>query len=137
MPVADITNEVILGTDIMNVYRSVVDLRENVLRVAKEKNLILVILFCISFAWLNDKESTNHSIKEVTVGEEEVDRSGQEEPSLLYEETEEGLVGEVLTCMATEEGIGKTPMVIEERLLPVPELKEASGGEVGLSLIHI
>ena len=37
MLVADIVDEVILGTDIMNAYGFIVDLRENVLKVGQEK----------------------------------------------------------------------------------------------------
>ena len=43
MLVADIVDEVILGTDIMNAYGFVVDSRENVLKFGQEK---------INFAWL-------------------------------------------------------------------------------------
>ena len=35
MLIADIVDEAILGTDIMNAYRFVVDLRENVLKVSQ------------------------------------------------------------------------------------------------------
>ena len=38
--VADTVDEVILGTDIMNTYGFVVDLRKNVLRVGQELSLI-------------------------------------------------------------------------------------------------
>ena len=39
--------------------------------------------------------STNHLIKQVTLAEEKVNRSGQEEPSLLQAEMEEELAEEV------------------------------------------
>ena len=37
MLVADIVDEVFLGTDIMNAYGFVVDLRKNILRIGQEK----------------------------------------------------------------------------------------------------
>ena len=54
--VADIVDEVILGTDIMNAYGFVVDLRENVLRVGQEK-----IKLCIGKV----NGSVNRLIKQV------------------------------------------------------------------------
>ena len=76
MLVADIVDEVIFGTDIMNAYRFVVDLRENVLRVGQEK-----IKLCMA----KTTASTNHSIKRVALVEEKVNKSGQEEPlSLIH-----------------------------------------------------
>ena len=53
MLVADIVDEVILGTDIMNAYGFVVDLRENILKVGQEK-----IKPCMA----KMTGSTNHSI---------------------------------------------------------------------------
>ena len=67
MLVADIVDEVILRTDIMNAYRFVVALRENVLKVGQEK-----IKLCMA----KMTGSTNHSIKRVALVEEKVNRSG-------------------------------------------------------------
>ena len=41
-----------------------------------------------------------------------------------------GNINEGPICMVTEEEIGKSTTVIEERLMLVPELKEVPGGEV-------
>ena len=79
MLVADIVDEVILGTDIMNAYGFVVDLRENVLKVGQEK-----IKLCMA----KITGSTNHSIKRVALVEQKVNKSGQEDPSLLQAEME-------------------------------------------------
>ena len=54
-----------------------------------------------------------------------VNRCGEEEPLVLDGELED----EVLICTATEEVIGKPAMVIENRLLFVPEWKEVPGRE--------
>ena len=93
MLVADIADEVILGTDIMNAYGFVVDLRENVLTVGQEK-----IKLCMA----KMTGSTNHSIKHVALVEEKVNTSGQDEPSLLQAETEEELAEEVPICLMTK-----------------------------------
>ena len=45
--------------------------------------------------------STNHLIKWVALVEEKVNRSGQEDPSLLQAEMEEELPEEVLICVTT------------------------------------
>ena len=47
MLVADIVDEVILGTDIMNAYGFVVDLREIVLKVGQEKICLLYTSRCV------------------------------------------------------------------------------------------
>ena len=74
MLVADIVDQVILGMDIVNTYGFIVDLRENILKVSQEK-----IKLCMA----KMTGSTSHSIKRVALVEEKVNRSGQEEPSLL------------------------------------------------------
>ena len=106
--VADIVDEVILGTDIMNAYGFVVHLRENVLKVGEEK-----IKLCMA----KMTGSTNHSIKRVALVEEKVNRSGQEEPSLLQAEMEEELAKEIQISVTTKEVIGKPTMGVETRLL--------------------
>ena len=121
MLVADIVDEVILGTDIMNAYGFVVDLRENVLKVGQEK---------IKLYMAKMTGSTNHSIKRMTLVEEKVNRSGQEEPSLLQAEMEEELEEEIQISVTTKEVIGKPTMVVETKFLLVPELIEAPEGKV-------
>ena len=101
MLVADIVDEVILGTDIMNAYGFVVDLKENVLSIGQEK-----IKLCMA----KMTGSTNNSIKRVPLVEEKVNRSGQEEPSLLEAEMEEELAEEVQISITTKEVIGKPTM---------------------------
>ena len=88
MLVADIVDEVILGTNIMNAYGFVVGLRENVLKVGQEK-----IKLCMAKL----TGSTNHSIKQVALAEEEINRSGQEEPFLFQAEMEEELSQEAVS----------------------------------------
>ena len=73
--VADIVNDVILGTDIMVAYRFVVDLRESVLRADQEK---------IKFSMAEKMGSTNHSIKRQWPKKES---TGAEKPLLLNVET--------------------------------------------------
>ena len=47
---ADIVDEVILGMDIMNAYRFIVNLRENVLKVGQDKiKLCICLLYTSSF----------------------------------------------------------------------------------------
>ena len=61
--VADIVGEMILGTDIMNDYGLVVDLRENVLKVGQEKiKLCMTKMTAVSYTHL----STNLSVTRVT-----------------------------------------------------------------------
>ena len=72
--VADIVDEVIPITDIMNAYRFVEDLRENVLWVDQEK-----IKFCMAKLI----GYGNNSIKKVALAEDEVNRFGREKPFLL------------------------------------------------------
>ena len=74
MLAADIVDEAILGTDIMNAYGFVVNLRENVLKAGQEK-----IKLCMA----KMTGSTKHSIKQVALAKEKVNRSGQKEPFLL------------------------------------------------------
>ena len=74
--------------------------------------------------------STNHSIKRVALVEEKVNRSGQEEPSLLQAEMEEELAEEIQISVTTKEVIGKPTMGVETKLLLVPELIEAPEGKV-------
>ena len=109
-------DEVILGTDIMNVYGFVVDLRENVLKVGQQK---------IKLCTAKMTGSTNHSIKQVALAEEKVNRSGQEDPSLLQAEMEEELAEEMQINVTTKEVIGKPTMGVEKKLLLLPELIEA------------
>ena len=87
----------ILGTDIMNAYGFVVELRENVLKVGQDK-----IKLCMA----KMTGSNNHSIKQVALVEEKVNRSGQEEPSLFQAEMEEELAEEVQISVTTKEVIG-------------------------------
>ena len=47
-------------------------------------------------------ETTNHLIKQVTVGEKEVSRCREKNPFVLDAETEDELVDEVPICIATE-----------------------------------
>ena len=51
--------------------------------------------------------STNHSIKRVALVEQKVNRSGQEETSLLQAEMEEELAEELQISITTNEVIGK------------------------------
>ena len=74
MLVADVINEVILSTDIIDTYGFVVNLRENVLNVGQQ-NIKLRMTKVTGFASL--------SIKRVLLAEEEVNRCRQEEPFLL------------------------------------------------------
>ena len=53
MLIADIVDEVILGTDIMNAYGFVVDLRENVLKVGQEKIKLCMELLPVSYTHLD------------------------------------------------------------------------------------
>ena len=78
--IADIIDEVILGTDIMNAYGFIVDLRENVLRIGQEK-----IRFCMA----KMTGSAHHLIKQVTVAYGKINRCGDEVPLVLHEEMEE------------------------------------------------
>ena len=55
---------------------------------------------------------------------------GEEEPLLFHTEMEEELAEEVPIRLTTKEMIGKRTMVVEERLLLVPELMETNVGEV-------
>ena len=55
--------------DVMNAYGFIVDLRENVLSVGQEK---------IKLSMAKMTGSTNHSIKQVALAKEKVNRSGQE-----------------------------------------------------------
>ena len=71
--VFDIKTYQILATDVMNAYGFVADLRENVLRIGKEK---------INLCMAKMTRSTNHSMRQVALAEEKVNRSGREEPSL-------------------------------------------------------
>ena len=59
-----------------------------------------------------------------------VNRSGQEEPSLLQAEMEEELDEEVQIHDTTKEVIGKQTMGVETSLLLVPELMEEPGENV-------
>ena len=61
----DIIDEVILGTDVMNAYGFVVDLRDNVLRVGQEK---------IKLRMAKMTGSAYHSIEQVTLAKEEVNK---------------------------------------------------------------
>ena len=121
MLIADIANEMILGTDIMNAYGFVVDLRENVLKVGQEK-----IKLCMA----KMTGSANHSINQVALAEEKVNRSGQEESSLLQAEMEEELAEEIQISVTTKDVIGNPTMGVETKLLVVPELIEAPEGKV-------
>ena len=105
----------------MNAYGFVVDLRDNVLRVGQEK-----IKLCMA----KMTGSTNHSIKRVALVEEKVNKSGQEETSLLQAEMEEELAEEVQISVTTKEVIGKPTMGVETKLLLVPERIEAPEGKV-------
>ena len=90
----------------MHAYGFIVDLRQTVLNVGQEK---------VSFVTAEIIGSTNHSIKEVMmVAEKEVIRHGEEKPFGLDAETEEELVDDRPICVATEDVIGKSTMVIKE-----------------------
>ena len=92
----------------------VVDSRENVLRIGQVK-----IKFCTD----EMLRSANHSIRQVTVAEEGVNRCGEEEPLVLDAETEDELVDELPDCVITE------VVIVAERLILVSKLKKASMGE--------
>ena len=98
------------------------DLRKNVLGVGQVKSKVLHAHAMIV--------SANHLIKQVMVAEEVPIMCGEEKPFLLDLEMEEELVDELPNCMMTEEVTEKTTMVIMERRLLVPELKEAPKGEI-------
>ena len=74
--------------------------------------------------------SANHSIKQVALAEEEVNKSGQEEPFLLQAEMEEELAEEVQIREMAKEVTGKPTMGVKENPLFVRELIEAPGGKV-------
>ena len=61
------------------------------------------------------------------VANKSINRCGEGEPLVLDEEEE--LLDEVPICMLTIEVIRKPILVIKERLLLVPELKEPAKGE--------
>ena len=63
----------------------------------------------------------SHSIKQVALVKEKVNRSGQEEPSLLQAEMEEELAEEIQISVTTKEVIGKPTVGVETKLLLVPE----------------
>ena len=105
----------------MNAYGFIVDLRENVLCVVQEE---------IKLSMAKTTGSTNHSIKRVALVEEKVNKSGQEETSLLQAEMEEELAEEVQISITAKEVIGKPTMGVEPKLLLVPELIEAPEGKV-------
>ena len=92
MFVADIVGEVILGTDIMNAYGFVVDLRENVVKVGQGKIKL--------------------SIKQVALAEEDINRSGQAE-------MEEERAEEIPKCNTTKEVNRKPTICVEETFLLV------------------
>ena len=98
----------------------IVDLREYVLRVGKEKTK-----FCIT----KIIRSAHHLIKHVTVAKEGVNRCREEKLLVLDAETDDRLADEVPICMTTGQVIGKPTIIITERLLFVPESKEAPVGE--------
>ena len=51
--------------------------------------------------------SANHSIKQVTLTKEKVDKSGQEQPLLLQAEMEEELAEEVQLSITAKEVMGR------------------------------
>ena len=126
MLVSDIVDNMILGTDMMNVYGFVVDLRENVLRVGEEK-----IKLCMAqMIW-----SAN---QQVTVAEEEVNRCEEYVHLMLHAKTKEELVderptGDWKTCVATEEVVAVLSSSYCGRpgkVLAVSRFKGNAGGQV-------
>ena len=101
----------------MNAYGFVAELRENVLKVGQEK---------IKLCMVKITGSANHSIKQVALVEEKVNRSGQEEPYLLQVEMEEELAEEIQISVMRKEVFGKPTMGVETKFLLVPELIEAA-----------
>ena len=74
--------------------------------------------------------SANHSIKQVALAEEEVNRSGEEEPFLCQVKVEEELSEQVQIRETAKEVTGKSTMGIKKNPLFVCGLIEAPGGKV-------
>ena len=74
-------------------------------------------------------ELANHSIKQLTLADEEVNRYGEKEPLILHAEMEKTSRGNS-NLYTDKKSDWKQIMAVEERPLLVLGLKEAPGGEV-------